>query len=184
MRARAAPRGVLEIRPVTRARWDDFARLFAARGAPHYCWCTPYRFAGSHRMTKEERREAMRRRVASGAPVGLLAYEDGEPVGWCSVAPRESYEKLGSSTSMPRVADEPTWTILCLFVPRARRGEGVAESLVAGAVDHARREGATFVEAYPWDAAGISSRHRGRSSLYEGAGFRAEGRRYVAGPFG
>jgi len=59
----------------------------------------------------------MERLVKAGTPVGILAYEGKQPVGWCCVAPRESYARLAQSRAMPRVSDAPTWTILCVFVP-------------------------------------------------------------------
>lgn len=169
----------LVVKPVTPQRWDDFAALFEARGSPHYCWCAPYRFADAHKMDKAQKRAAMRKRVKAGTPVGVLAYRDGAPVGWCSVAPREAYDKLDRATSMPRVDDAPTWAILCFFVPRAHRGEGIAAALLAGAVDAARKGGAQVVEGWPHDAAGTTATHRGTTALFEAAGFRVEGRRAV-----
>jgi GNAT superfamily N-acetyltransferase len=169
--------------PVTAAGWDDFARLFEARGSPHYCWCSPYRFADAHEMDGGQKRAAMRRLVDGGTPVGVLAYDrrGGTPIGWCSIAPRESYVKLRRSRTMPRKTDEatPTWTVLCFFVTRPLRGGGVARALLAGAVKYARARGARVIEGYPHDSAGISATHRGHSSLFAAAGFRADGARWV-----
>lgn len=165
--------------PVTPARFADLERFFTQRGAPSYCWCASHRFRNAHEMTRDDKRGAMRS-LAKRSPIGVLAYEDGEPVGWCSVAPRASYEKLERSRVMPRVGDAETWTILCFFVPRAHRGEGVAQALLAGAVEYARSEGAAEVEAYPYDAAGITATHMGRAALYSAAGFAPDvGRRWV-----
>jgi GNAT superfamily N-acetyltransferase len=171
------------VRPVTEDSWDDFARLFEARGSPHYCWCSPYRFAGAHEMDGKQKRAAMRRLIAGGTPVGVIAFAagGGDPVGWCSIAPRESYVKLGRSRSMPRrtAADVPTWTVLCLFVVRAARGTGVARALLDGAVKYARGQGARVIEGYPHDSAGTTATHRGRASLFAAAGFHADGARWV-----
>src|SRR5687768_13052351 len=113
------------VRPVTPSKWDDFVRLFTGKGCPHYCWCMPYRDRRSHEMDKKQRRAAMRERVKGGVPVGVLAYDGDEPIGWCSIGPRQTFPKLEHSRVMPRVDDEPTWTILCLFVRRDHRGQGV-----------------------------------------------------------
>jgi hypothetical protein len=59
------------------------------------------------RSTKEERAEALERLVREGTPVGVLAYFDGEPVAWCSVAPRETYAGLERYRALPRINDEP-----------------------------------------------------------------------------
>jgi hypothetical protein len=121
----------------------------------------------------------MRAAVAAGTPVGVLAYDGDTVVGWCSVAPREAYEGLARSRSMPASGTEPTWTVLCLFVPRPWRGKGVVAELLAGAVRYAAANGAAVVEGWPHDTAGTSSRHRGRAADFGVAGFQQEGWRWV-----
>lgn len=138
----------------------------------------PYRSQRSHEMSKDERRDGMKSRIQGNVPVGVLAYAGDEPVGWCSVAPRETYEKLERSRTMPRVNNEPTWTILCFFVRRSHRGKGVTAKLLDGAVKYARLSGAKVVEAYPFDTAGITSTHRGHSSVFRRARFTQAGTRW------
>jgi GNAT superfamily N-acetyltransferase len=163
---------------VSSSNWSDFAALFGARGAPHYCWCSIYRFRDAHELSKPQKRRAMQRLVQGGTPIGVLAYDGDTPVGWCSVAPRESYVKLQRSRSMPRVSDEPTWTVLCFYVQRSHRGGGVAQALLAGAIDVARQQGARVIEGYPHDTAGISASHRGKSRLFRALGFQRQGTRW------
>src|SRR5262245_1325632 len=109
------PKGKPSVRvePVTSERFADFERLFGSRGAPHYCWCSVYRFRDAHEKSHLAKRQAMNQLITAGTPIGVLAYEGDEPIGWCSVAPRESYVKLERSRTMPRVSAEPTWTVLC-----------------------------------------------------------------------
>ena len=120
----------------------------------------------------------MKALVLSGTPIGVLAYLGDEPVGWCSVAPRESYVKLERSRTMPRVSTAVTWTVLCFFVLRAQRGRGISAALLKGAVKYARAGGARVIEGYPFDSAGISSTHRGASTLFRSAGFERDGARW------
>jgi GNAT superfamily N-acetyltransferase len=168
---------------VTADTWDDFVRLFEARGSPHYCFCTPYRFRDAQDLSKAQKKSRMHALVKGATPVGVLAYQRGEPIGWCSVAPRETYLKLERSKTMPRVTppDTSTWTILCFFVVRAHRAEGVTRALLEGAVAYARSRGARVVEGYPFDTAGVSSTHRGHSSVFEAGRFRREGKRWALG---
>lgn len=129
-------------------------------------------------MSSAERRAAMQGRVLGGTPVGVLAYDGTEPVGWCSVAPRGTYARLERSRTMPRVDDLLTWTVLCFFLRRTHRRQGVTEELLKGAIRYAREQGAQVVEGYPFDTAGISSAHRGHSSVFKAAGFCQAGTRW------
>ncbi len=168
--------GGIRVLPVTRETWADFAALFEERGSPHYCWCMIHRARGD--LSPAERRQAMHDIVFAGTPVGVLAYDGEKPVGWCSVAPRESYVRLERSRTMPRVSGDGTWTILCFFVRRSYRRRGLTEALLRGGVAYARQQGARVVEGYPSDTAGIVSTHRGHSKVFAGAGFGQEGRRW------
>jgi len=178
--SRAKRAGGVSVRPVTPESWDDFARLFEAKGSPHYCWCTPFRVRGNPDLTSAEKKAVTRRLVGAATPIGVLAYVDGEPVGWCSIAPRESYVRLEKSRTMPRVTPPatPTWTVLCFFVARSHRGQGITGALLGGAVQYAQKHGARIVEGYPFDTAGVSSTHRGHSAAFAAAGFRQDGKRW------
>jgi hypothetical protein len=121
-RAAAAQR-TLAVRPVTSDNWPDFVRLFESNGGPHHCWCTAYRVRDSRSLGRAEKKSHMDALVHDATPIGVLAYLGEEPVGWCSVAPRETYVRLERSRTIPRVSSPATstWTLLCLFVSRSRR---------------------------------------------------------------
>jgi GNAT superfamily N-acetyltransferase len=177
---RSTVRQRTRVEPVTRDNWEAFAQLFEAKGGPHYCWCTAYRVRNAAELTGTEKRACMRKWVDADVPVGVLAFRGDEPVGWCSVAPRETYLRLEKSRTMPRAtpAATSTWTILCFFVARPHRNQHVAEALLQGAVAYARRKGAEVVEGYPFDTARVSSTHRGHSRMFRSARFRIDGRRW------
>ncbi len=166
----------IRVLPVTRETWPDFAALFEARGSPHYCWCMLHRARGE--LSAAEKRQGMQAIVSAGTPVGVLAYDGETPVGWCSVAPRETYSRLEHSRTMPRVSGDATWTVLCFFVRRSHRRRGLTEALLRGGVAYAREHGARVVEGYPFDTAGIVTTYRGHSKVFESAGFEQEGRRW------
>lgn len=98
------------------------------------------------------------------------AYFDGEPAAWCSVAPRPTYKKLGGAV-YEGVSDGEVWSIVCFFVKRAARGNGIFDMLLTAAVDYARENGAEVVEGYPVDPDSPSFRFMGFVSAFEAAGF-------------
>jgi GNAT superfamily N-acetyltransferase len=147
----------LEISPVTPERWDDLARLFGSNGAYSNCWCTWWVLPGKEwdGTAPQARRAILQRLVAEGAEPGLLAYLAGEPVGWCAVGPRERYARMMSPRSKTyRPLDGlPSWVVNCFFVARPARSRGIADALLAAAVEYAFAHGAERLEAYPIDPA-------------------------------
>src|SRR4029450_12645591 len=76
--------------------------------------------------------------VGAAPPPGLLAYRDGEPVGWCAVAPRGAYRRILNSRVLRPVDEDPgVWSIVCFYVIRAERRGGLAAALLEAAVDFA-----------------------------------------------
>jgi GNAT superfamily N-acetyltransferase len=102
-------------------------------------------------------------------PVGILAYLDGRPVAWCSIAPRSTYRPLGGPEAEP---GENIWSLVCLFVARPVRGQGVVGSLIREAEAYARGNGATILEAYPVDPESPSYRFMGQVRWFKQAGYR------------
>jgi GNAT superfamily N-acetyltransferase len=163
----------LTFKPVTESNVGDFVELFAAKGGPNWCWCMAFRATPieiRHSQSAERKKQILGR-VAEGIPIGLLAYAAGEPVAWISVAPKDTFRKLGGEEDPAGV-----WSISCMFVPRSRRREGLTAQLIAGAVAHAREHKARLVEAYPVDPESPSYRHMGFVSMFERAGFTETGR--------
>ena len=178
----------LEIVPLTPERFVDLAALFGQGGDPKWCWCTFYRRRGRYwnNSTADTNRTEMveeteRRNREDGRAPGLIAYWNGQPVGWVSVGPRTDYERIEHSRVLARVDDRPVWSIVCFVVGRQARRRGVASALLAAAVDYAREHGATVIEAYPVDTAGqriaSSSAYKGTLSMFERAGFTVVARR-------
>jgi len=142
---------LLQVHPLTLESWPDFEDLFGARGAYGGCWCMWWRTtrAQFEKQQGEGNRLAMKAIVESGEVPGIVAYQAGKAVGWCSVAPRESYASLNRSHVLRRLDDTPVWSIVCLFVAREHRGKGVAQKLIEAAVTYVREEGGKVIEAYP-----------------------------------
>jgi GNAT superfamily N-acetyltransferase len=162
----------VSVLPATPDRWSDVVAVLQGPGDPGRCWCR-YFFRGTvvDRAHADANREALRRQVHDDPPPGVLAYVDGDPLGWCAVAPRSGYTRLARSRLLACVPDPPhddptVWSVTCFVVRRPARRRGLSSALLAGAVDHARRGGAGLVEAYPVDP-GIR-RPAGAAELYPG----------------
>ncbi|MCB1487657.1 MAG: GNAT family N-acetyltransferase [Bauldia sp.] len=159
----------LSFRPVGKDTLSDFEALFNSPGAPKHCWCMVWRrtTAEAKENSGPDRKRQIFQRIAAGVPVGLIAYQDGTPMGWVSVAPRETYRNLGGRPATP---GETVWAVVCFWVPRKRRGEGLVYRLIEAAVEHARDKGATAVEAYPVPPDAPSYRFMGFVPAFEKAG--------------
>ena len=99
----------------------------------------------------EGNRQILKQIVEADQQPGILAYKGAQAVGWCGIAPREKLIALENSRILKRVDDQPVWSITCFFVSKEARGQGIMESLIKAAVDHALSNGAEIVEAYPID---------------------------------
>ena len=183
--------GELEIHPLTPKRLPDLASLFEQGGDPKWCWCASFRVRGMD-FTKAKPADnravlekAARTDARKGRAPGLIAYRDGEAIGWVSLAPREDFERLERSKVLARVDQKPVWSIVCFVVGRRARGQGVANALLAAAIDYARDHGATLLEAYPTDAAKgripSANAYMGTLSMFERAGFTEVDRRQANG---
>jgi GNAT superfamily N-acetyltransferase len=144
-------RMMIDIVPATAARWKDLEGLFGARGACGGCWCMAWRKTKKEfdRDKGEANRKSLQALVKGGREPGLLAYADGEAVGWVAVAPREEYPRLGGSRVLAPVDDRPVWSVSCLFVRKGWRRRGLSVQLLEAAAEHAYARGAAIVEGYP-----------------------------------
>jgi GNAT superfamily N-acetyltransferase len=165
----------LTFKPVTASTWPDFEALFESKGAPKYCWCMAWRKIDGDRASasSKARKTAMHKRVTQRVPIGILAYQEGDPIGWCSVAPRDTLLKMS-----PDQDDEEkgVWSVVCFFVKREMRGERLSEKLLDAAVKLAFKRGAKAVEGYPVAKGSPSYRFMGYLPLFKDKGFKETGR--------
>jgi GNAT superfamily N-acetyltransferase len=172
----------VEVAPATVERWDDLETLFGPKGAYSGCWCMFWRLKRSdfNHMSGEDRKAVLKDMTCRNEVPGVLAYVRDQPVGWCSVGPREGYTALEKSRILKRLDDTPVWSIVCFYVAKAFRKRGMMLELVRGAVGYAGQEGARVIEAYPIDMqthqlAGKKltgySGYMGIASIFRAAGF-------------
>jgi GNAT superfamily N-acetyltransferase len=101
------------------------------------------------KMKGEGNRRAHKRIVDAGEIPGILAYEDGQPVGWVAVARREVYSALERSRILKRIDNEPVWSVVCFFVSKPFRGKGLTGKLLKNAIEYVKKQGGNIIEAYP-----------------------------------
>jgi GNAT superfamily N-acetyltransferase len=141
----------LQFHALTPERWSDLENLFGKRGACGGCWCMWWRLARKEFIENkgEGNRRSLKSIVDSGGVPGIIAYHNGQPVGWCALGPRETYSTLERSRILKRVDDKQTWSVVCFFIAKQFRHKGVTINLLKAAVDFALQRGARFVEGYP-----------------------------------
>ena len=86
----------VEVQSVTPDRWADLVELFGAGGASGGCWCMWFRVPSKVFSANGNKgnRAAMQDLADAGDEPGLIAYEEGRPVGWVSVAPRRAFTRI------------------------------------------------------------------------------------------
>ncbi len=143
----------ITFRPLCPETWNDFEALIGPRGAYGGCWCMLWRLkrAEWEAQKGDANRLAMKAIVDSGQVPGILAYDGGDPVGWCSVAPRENFPGLARSRVLAPVDEQPVWSITCFFIRKSHRGKGVSGALLTGASQFVQEYGGGVLEGYPID---------------------------------
>jgi GNAT superfamily N-acetyltransferase len=176
--------------PANRAACDDLQTVFGSRGPAAICQCQRYKLAPREAFKSfppEERALRLRAQTNCGLPdvtstSGLVAYLEGEPVGWCAVEPRPAYQGLLRVYRVPWEGraedknDESVWAVTCVFARAGFRRRGVSYALARAAVDFAREGGAEALEAYPMLTQGgeevtWGELHMGTRSIFAAAGF-------------
>lgn len=168
-----------EARPLSSETWSDLEELFALPGGSivRGCWCMYYRRSGKVSVSGAagvENKQQLCDLVGDGVVPGLVGFVDRTPAGWISLGPREDYAKLRRSPIMKPVDDEEVWSVVCTYVAKSFRGQGVQHRLLGAGIDYAREQGVQALEAYPVDKPERSHddfMFFGSRGLYEHAGF-------------
>jgi len=151
----------LTIVPANEASWADLQAIFGTTDYAGRCYCQHFKILDSNwsALPDAERRDRLRRQANCGDPrarstAGLVAYLDGEPVGWVAVEPRTAYPRLLKmrtpwSARHEDRADDSVWAVTCSIVRKGYRRRGITYALAAATVGFARERGARALEAYP-----------------------------------
>lgn len=189
-RADPDPARAADHHPSQRGFLDDIAAIFGTTDYPGRCQCQRFKVRGwiwGSSTTVEQRTEMLREQTrcddpGTGSTSGLVAYLDGEPVGWVAVEPRTEYPKL-RTTRIPWTGrdedkdDDQIWAVTCFAVRKGFRGRGITYALAQATVGYARERGARALEAYsmitqPGKEITWGELHVGARQVFEEAGFK------------
>ena len=135
------------------SHWSAIEQLFGKNGACGGCWCQWWRVKRGGRLweqTKGKRaRMMMKKSVTSGTALGILAFDDKTPVGWCSYGPRKEFPRVETVKAYRRDDVADVWCINCFYITRKYRGRGIARGLLGSALAAMKRQKVSLVEAYP-----------------------------------
>ena len=182
-----APAEEITVVPANMASFEDLQTIFGSRGTAAGCQCQRYKLAPRESFGSfpaEERADRLREQTDCGHPdsdttSGLVAYLDGEPVGWCAVEPRSAYTGLARVFKVPwegreeDKADPSVWAVTCFVTRKGFKKRGVSRALARVAADFARVRGARAIEGYPIVTTDVIAQelHVGTTSVFTDAGF-------------
>ena len=180
----------MTIVPANEASWEDLQTVLGTRGDPSRCQCQRYKMqpgeswasVGADELALRLRAQTECGHRQSSTTSGLVAYLDGEPVGWCAVEPRTSYPRLLLKTRVAwegrteHKADASVWAVTCFVARVGFRRRGVSRALARAAVEFARERGARALEGYPMitqpgQEVTWGELHVGSRSVFAAAGF-------------
>ena len=140
-----------EFYPVTKENWKDFENLFGEKGACAGCWCMYWRMRRKEydNLHGAGTKKKMENIVTNGTIPGILAYDNDNPVGWCSVAPREDFPVLENSRVLKRIDDKPVWSVVCFFISKDYRRKGLSVELLNAAKNFVKNNNGKILEGYP-----------------------------------
>ena len=131
----------ITVKPLSGSTWKDFENLFGERGACGGCWCMAWRLSASDFEKKKGtgNKKAMKSLVKKKEQIGLIGYLGKQPVGWCSVAPREKFIRLENSRVLKKIDDSPVWSISCFFIDKKFRRMGLSSELLKGVIEFCKK---------------------------------------------
>ncbi|MCB0731455.1 MAG: GNAT family N-acetyltransferase [Ignavibacteriae bacterium] len=136
---------------LTTKTWKDFEQLFGEQGACEGCWCMYWRLR--HKDYKPNRginnKKSIKGLIKNNQQIGILMYVDNEPVGWCSVAPREDFIRLQNSKILKPIDGKPVWSIVCFFINKKHRRKSYSTKLLEAVIKIVKKKGAKILEGYP-----------------------------------
>jgi len=161
---------MIETKILTSALLDDLDSLFCTNKFSEKCWCMwhiisvkEFHAGGS----KENRKQFAELVKTENEPIGILAYQNGEAVGWCAVGPRNRYARAIKTPTYKSKDKDPytnVWLVPCFLTHPDSRGLGLSKTLLEAAVQLAKDHDAEAIEGFPF----TSDKRRSSSQIHVG----------------
>ena len=161
---------MIETKLVTPELFEDLTSLFCTDKTAEKCHCMWYIISvkAFHAGGAQENRVQLTHLAhTEETPIGILAYQDGEPVGWCAVGPRERYARAIKTPTYRTKDKDPfinVWLVPCFFVRSDAKGQGISKILLKTAVQLASDHSAEAIDGFPY----TSDKRRSSSKLHVG----------------
>ncbi|WP_369962045.1 N-acetyltransferase family protein [Leifsonia sp. EB34] len=178
---------MIRVEPATVERWMDIAEVFGPQGRrADACWCQRFRDGAA-----PDNRAALHAEVAhAGVPVGLIAYDGDQAVGWTRVVPRSTLPGIARNRALARILDDDpaAWWVACFVVRRDHRRAGIGVQLLGAAVEWAGSHGASVLDGHPVDTDRLTGKpsasavFTGTLRMFERVGFAELGRTFPSRP--
>jgi ribosomal protein S18 acetylase RimI-like enzyme len=179
--ARLPEIGPIRVEDVTPDRVADYQAFFdhvAFRDFPQWqsCYCME-----THRTQTDEEwaartagdnRRDMSKGIEERQVTALLAYVDGNPVGWCNYGETTRLNGVMHRFGLNVAEQQGVGSLSCFVIAAPYRHHGVATALLEAALDRLRARGLRFAEAYPARAGDSpQGNYRGPLKMFLSAGF-------------
>jgi hypothetical protein len=168
--------------PATPDRLDDLSAVMNDNAVSRSCWCAYWYRANADYKAGWGRDNpiTLTTLVKRGDEPGIIAYVEGHPAAWVSVAPRRNFDRLNRSKNFAAIDELDAWAVNCFVVVKRFRRRGLMPTLARFAADFAFAKGAPAVEGYPL----APSEKTGPGDLFVGtvSAFLAAGYHEVARP--
>jgi GNAT superfamily N-acetyltransferase len=141
-----------QIKEMTPRLWQDLEQLFGENGACGGCWCMWWRIVPGENwlnLKGEEAKKRLRTMIENGAVRGLIAYNQSEPIGWCTFGKRTDFPRLNRARTLQCHDADKVACVPCFYVKNRYRKQGVSTELLKSAVRILAEEGEKIVEGYP-----------------------------------
>ncbi|MFX0178263.1 MAG: GNAT family N-acetyltransferase [Candidatus Hodarchaeota archaeon] len=140
------------------------------------CYCQFYHFKGKRdewvKRTGKENREAAKKLITLGDMNGFLAYQNGNPIGWCNANLKHIYPVLTQDKDINYSYEGKIASVVCFIIAPEYRKQGVARKLLQFAIDYYKSNKFDFLEAYPRkNVQSDAHNYKGPLSMYKSEGF-------------